>query len=132
MEDDRHRDSSLKQKLKSSICLYWCFRSSPREESVETDERPRLIRSSSWIRSKVHEIPDLKEKYRNMISRMGMSRRHSSDFRYDPLSYSLNFDEGEDESQVDDFRYRNFSARLSASSRQDPSPPVVSREITCS
>jgi hypothetical protein len=38
------------------------------------------------------------------------------EFRYDPLSYALNFDEGEDDDAYADpaaaFRYRNFNARL--------------------
>jgi hypothetical protein len=40
----------------------------------------------------------------------------AGEFRYDPLSYALNFDEGEDDDAYADpaaaFRYRNFNARL--------------------
>ncbi|CAL5053994.1 unnamed protein product [Urochloa decumbens] len=46
----------------------------------------------------------------------------AGEFRYDALSYALNFDEGEDGGACADdpaaaFRYRNFNARL------PPSPP---------
>ena len=41
------------------------------------------------------------------------------EFRYDPLSYALNFDEGDDDDAYADpaavFRYRNFNARLPSS-----------------
>ncbi|KAF3453026.1 hypothetical protein FNV43_RR03459 [Rhamnella rubrinervis] len=46
------------------------------------------------------------------------SRRHSTDFGYDPLSYSLNFDRGDDENYLDESPLRSFSARL------PHSPPV--------
>ncbi|XP_058111383.1 uncharacterized protein LOC131254704 [Magnolia sinica] len=128
MEEEGDRHSSLKQKIRSSICFSCCFRSgSGKEESQEQDERPRLIRaSSSWLRSRVQDLPELKEKYRNAISRMGRSRRQSGDFRYDPLSYALNFDEGSEEFDADEFRFRNFSSRLPSS----PPHPIVSQEIS--
>ncbi|CAL5041711.1 unnamed protein product [Urochloa decumbens] len=49
----------------------------------------------------------------------------AGEFRYDALSYALNFDEGDDGGACADdpaaaFRYRNFSARL------PPSPPPAS------
>lgn len=52
--------------------------------------------------------PELKDKCKNLMSRIGAGgvggggggrhrRRHSADFKYDPLSYALNFDEGEND-----------------------------------
>ncbi|XP_010928264.1 uncharacterized protein [Elaeis guineensis] len=119
--------SSLKQKLRSSICFSCCFRVAPGGEDpvagAADEERPlSLIRSSSvWLRSKAQELPEIKNRCRGMISRMGRQRRQSGDFGYDALSYALNFDEGfEDEALADEeFRYRNFSSRLPAS----PPPP---------
>ncbi|XXG58983.1 hypothetical protein AAC387_Pa04g1154 [Persea americana] len=127
-------DSYLKQKLRSSICFSCCFGARDRrEEEIEVeqpDEQPRFIRASStWLRSRAQELPELKDKCRNLISRIGKSRRQSSDYRYDPLSYALNFDEGSDESLEDEFRFRNFSARLPAS--PPPTSAVkISHEIT--
>ncbi|GJM97863.1 hypothetical protein PR202_ga14820 [Eleusine coracana subsp. coracana] len=44
------------------------------------------------------------------------------DFRYDSLSYALNFDEGEDDDDAGaPFRYRNFNSRL------PPSPKPAQR-----
>ncbi|URD97492.1 hypothetical protein MUK42_31407 [Musa troglodytarum] len=43
------------------------------------------------------------------------ARRASVDFRYDPFSYALNFDDGHDDDLpggAGDFRYRSFSSRL--------------------
>ncbi|KAF8407198.1 hypothetical protein HHK36_006325 [Tetracentron sinense] len=139
MEDERD-PSSLKNKIKSSLCFSWCFRRGRHETLESSEEKPRLIRaSSSWIRSRAHELPEIKEKCRNMISRFGKTRRNSSDFKYDPLSYSLNFDEGFDENKVDEFPLRNFSTRLPSSPPDMPPakgvvPPVVvpSEIVACS
>ncbi|GMJ15638.1 hypothetical protein HRI_005233000 [Hibiscus trionum] len=145
--------TSLKQKLKSSLRLPWLRHtslhqllmacassassttpipapsSSPKENNHDS---PRQSRSSSTCL----KSPELKDKYRNFINRIGNghlrnhsfgnSRRSSADFRYDPLSYALNFDEGWCDSQYDEFPYRNFSARL------PPSPTAAhnSTEIT--
>ncbi|KAG0464006.1 hypothetical protein HPP92_020075 [Vanilla planifolia] len=44
------------------------------------------------------------------------SRRGLGEFRYDPLSYALNFDEGGEgeDGHAEEFPYRNFSSRLPA------------------
>lgn len=93
-------------------------------EPPQESQTASFVRSSStWIRSKAQEIPEIKEKCRGLISRMAKPRRQSGDFRYDPLSYALNFDEGPDfdgdggEISPAEFRYRNFSSRL------PPTPP---------
>ncbi|XP_062178849.1 uncharacterized protein LOC133883518 [Phragmites australis] len=53
-------------------------------------------------------------------------RAAAGEFRYDPLSYALNFDEGEDDDAYADpaaaFRYRNFNARL------PPSPAAATAQ----
>lgn len=126
MEDDHHHHNSspasLKQKLKSSLC---CFRMTPHHlllESPTSDPKARLVRSSSfWAKS-----PELKDKCRNFISRIGArrhhhNRRHSADFKYDALSYALNFEDEGNRRSID-FPSKNFCARLPAS------PP--SSEIT--
>ncbi|KAK9280244.1 hypothetical protein L1049_013931 [Liquidambar formosana] len=125
MEDERE-SAYLRQKLKSTICFSCCL---SRHEALEPLSKSRTIRSSStWLKSTARELPEIKEKCRNLFPRIGKSRRHSADFKYDPLSYALNFDEGYDDSRIDEFPLRNFSARLPAS----PVPAVagmVSREI---
>ncbi|XP_020573770.1 uncharacterized protein LOC110020122 [Phalaenopsis equestris] len=120
--------SSLKQKIRSANCFPCCFRS-----SEEGEEEPAvgssLIRSSStWIRSKAAELPEFKERYRWLMARSGKSsqRRGFGEFRYDPFSYALNFDEGgeEEADEADGSRYRNFSSRLPATPLQ-PSAGVA-------
>ena len=127
MEDDYHHNSSpsLKQILKSPLC---CFRRTHHrhhhlhdDESPSSEPKARLVRSASfWQKS-----PELKDKCRNFISRIGATRnhhrRHSADFKYDALSYALNFEDDGDRRSVD-FPPMNFSSRLPAS------PP--SSEIT--
>ncbi|PKA48774.1 hypothetical protein AXF42_Ash018716 [Apostasia shenzhenica] len=111
---------SLRQKVRSMNCFSCCFRGADGGKDPPAVE-PSLIRSSSmWIQAKAGEIPEIKERFNGLIARIGKaSRRQNGDFRYDPLSYALNFDEGgEDETEVgEEFQYRNFSSRL------PPSPP---------
>ena len=137
--------SSLRQKLKSSLC---CFHSHSQRDDNSVNyssdsQEPRLYRSTSM---KVkpqrclasHDVlipPELKDKCKNLMSRIGAGggrhrRRHSADFKYDPLSYALNFDEGENDDGYGcgngngngvpsrdsvDVPLRNFASRLPAS-----------------
>ena len=125
--------SSLKHKIHSSICFSCCFRSSAAAELDDDGHPPSLIRSSStWIRSKAQEIPEIKEKCWTMISRVGRHHRRGgqfADFRYYPLSYALNFDEGTgddlDFADEDEFQYRNFSSRLPASPPERPRAAAI-------
>uniref|UniRef100_A0A6P4AWL5 uncharacterized protein LOC107427762 n=1 Tax=Ziziphus jujuba TaxID=326968 RepID=A0A6P4AWL5_ZIZJJ len=153
--------SSLKRKLQSSFC---CFgknqppisssisnsssssSSSSLSTSVVDVSKPRLMRSSTmWMKSRAHDLPELKDKCRSFISRIGRhhSRRHSSDFRYDALSYSLNFDQShEDDAYLDESPLRSFSSRLphspessnhrKLSSPPPPSAPTTTTEISVS
>ncbi|MCD9644831.1 hypothetical protein HAX54_033280 [Datura stramonium] len=142
MEDDEFTiptsPPSLKQKLKNSLCFSCCFphhhhhRNNtttttqlhsleyhhtpppPQLPSSSSDENPSLI----WIK------PDIKDKCRTIFNFIGNGngngnrhKRHSSaEFRYDPLSYSLNF---EDEAPL-----TNFSSRLPPSPPPPPPPAV--------
>ena len=139
--------TSLRQKLKSSLC---CFHSHSQRDDNSVNyssdsQEPRLYRSTSM---KVkpqrclasHDVlipPELKDKCKNLMSRIGAGggrhrRRHSADFKYDPLSYALNFDEGENDDGYGygygngngdgvpsrdsvDVPLRNFASRLPAS-----------------
>ncbi|XVF47968.1 hypothetical protein PTKIN_Ptkin03bG0152400 [Pterospermum kingtungense] len=113
---------------------------SPRA-NTHNNNKPSLTRSFTWR----NRSPEFKDKCRNLINRIGHGnghghspghrhshshghghgRRHSTDFRYDPSSYALNFDEGCDDSQLDEFPIRNFTARL-------PRSPTTAttREVT--
>ncbi|KAK9947428.1 hypothetical protein M0R45_003054 [Rubus argutus] len=80
-----------------------------------------------------YEFAELKDKCRSFIGRMGRhgGRRHSSDFKYDPLSYALNFDHEDDTIDDDSFPLRNFSARLPHSPPSDSAAASpASKEIT--
>ncbi|XP_020102680.1 uncharacterized protein LOC109720177 [Ananas comosus] len=128
MEFDRRYGSSppsLKQKLRSSVCFSCCFGAGgDADDEYGGDGAPSLLRSSStWIRARAQEIPDL-------VARMRRRRRFAGDFGYDPLSYARNFDEGAEDDAADPagegFRYRNFSSRLPAS----PAPPHAAMETS--
>lgn len=125
------------EKIRSSICFSCCFRADadvdphePRKSSTATSSSSSLMQTSTtWIRSKAQEIPDMRGKcgrFVSVIGKNGKSRRHNSmDFSYDPFSYALNFDEGldfNDESGFppSEYRYKSFSSRLPASPPQPP------------
>ncbi|MQL77758.1 hypothetical protein Taro_010176 [Colocasia esculenta] len=142
--DSVSSSSSLKQRIRSSNCFSCCFRGYGGEgdalDSAGESRPPSLIRSSSvWIRSRAQDLPELKDKCRSFISRIRRprgGRQPSADFRYDPLSYALNFDEGpdfDDEEEISpaEFRYRSFSSRLPPTPPQ-PAPAVgAGKGIAC-
>lgn len=117
---------SIKTKIKQSLCFSCCFRRlhhlrlhSPQSPS---DDNPALI----WVRTegpRDHSLSEIKEKCRSMLGLpAGKHKRHSSvEFRYDPLSYALNFEDGFD--CDDEAPLKNFAARL------PPSPPVPAAVI---
>ncbi|XP_021809091.1 basic-leucine zipper transcription factor A [Prunus avium] len=162
--------SSLKQKLRSSLCIIPCFpKTTPHHHSITAPTTPHahsanvsLVRNSSFSsssksRSSHHhhhhhhnhhphhhghhnshyEFAELKDKCKSLIGRMGRShtaRRHSAsaDFKYDALSYALNFDH--EEANIEDYPFRSFSARLPPSpprtSQDSAASPSASKEIT--
>ncbi|KAL7134585.1 hypothetical protein ABFS83_11G036800 [Erythranthe nasuta] len=121
---------SLKSKLKRSLCFSCCFRRRNRRHlilhspppSPPSDDNPALI----WVGTAGphdHSLSEIKEKCRTMLGISGVKhKRHSSvEFRYDPLSYALNFEDGFDFD--DEAPLKNFSARL-------PRSPTVPAAVT--
>ncbi|KFK30759.1 hypothetical protein AALP_AA6G022800 [Arabis alpina] len=126
------RHLSLKKKLKSTLCITGCFRTTnhhrndvpdrPTSSPVTPTESPR-----NGIKTKsprlTRTLSKSQEKCRSLINRIGGGgvvpggpgkhiRRHTTDFHYDPSSYALNFDRGDEDDNVNRFPLRNFSARL--------------------
>lgn len=145
-------------KLKSTICFSCCFRGSdvdplahqtPATAPGSSASASMIRASSTWIRSRASELP---ERCGAIVSRFGKNahqqhqqqrRRHhhgSADFRYDPLSYALNFDDGPDFDEEADgepaspsqYRYRSFSSRLPQSPPMPPVRAVPAGEVACS
>jgi hypothetical protein len=96
----RYSPPSLRHKLRTTVC--GCF-GSPDSDG----ERPQSGGRAKW---------------RRRVAATG-------EFRYDPLSYALNFDDGgsddSDEGADAAFRYRNFSSRLPSSPK-----PAAARRLT--
>ena len=92
---------SLRHKLRTTVC--GCFGSPSSQGSG--GERPQNSGRARW---------------RRRVAAAG-------EFRYDPLSYALNFDDGAsvDGTEAEDaaFRHRNFNSRL------PPSPVPASRAV---
>lgn len=112
---------SFKHRIKSSMC---CFGGSPHSKLRDLDcEYDDVI-------IKQHQPRSPRWGVFSMIGSKNRRRPNSADFRYDPLSYSLNFEDEWKRDGADELRV-NFSSRLPAS----PSPgrsqeaPIVSSEI---
>ncbi|TXG62226.1 hypothetical protein EZV62_013589 [Acer yangbiense] len=127
--------SSLKHIIKSSIC---CFRSPPHELDYDYHRyrhEPRTPRSPACLcrKTQSHESLEVKDgRCRGLFSRISARNRkrpYSADFRYDPLSYALNFEENV--SREDEFPV-SFSSRLPLSperSSKSPMAAAMRREI---
>lgn len=116
---------SLKHKLKQTLCFSCCFgrrhdhhlplHHTPPSPS---DENPTVV----WVETKGsdnHSLTEIKERCCTMFGISGSKhKRHSTavEFRYDPLSYALNFEDGFD--YDDEAPLKSFVAKL------PPSPPV--------
>lgn len=126
MDDDSSPPSplSFKHKLKESLCFSCCFRRRNgshlplhRPLPSPSDDNPAVI----WIKTKEphdHSLSEIKDKCRTMLGFPAAKhkRQSSVEFRYDPLSYALNFEDGFD--CDDEAPLKSFSARL------PPSPPI--------
>ncbi|KAH7860374.1 hypothetical protein Vadar_012726 [Vaccinium darrowii] len=112
-EEQSSTTASLKNKLKQTLC--------PSNKNNNNDDCLRL--------------PEIRNKCRDLINRISFHRRRCStvDFKYDPLSYALNFDDG---GFNDDYHYerideaaplRNFTAGVP----RLPIKTVAKPGITC-
>lgn len=109
---------SFKQKIKSSMC---CFGGSPHTKLRALDSEDDDVLKQHQPRSPRWGIF-------SMIGSKNRRRPNSADFRYDPLSYSLNFEDEMRRDDADELRV-NFSSRLRASPSPSQVAPIVSREI---
>ncbi|KAK9742201.1 hypothetical protein RND81_03G155100 [Saponaria officinalis] len=116
----------MENKLKTSLFCYSCCITDHNDEDVQqilqfSDHKSHHHHHHNlptWLKS---ELPEFKDRCANIFSGKFGRNRHRGNFRYDPLSYALNFEDAD--SHLDDFRpHRNFSSRL------PPSPPPISSE----
>ncbi|KAK4374832.1 hypothetical protein RND71_005509 [Anisodus tanguticus] len=97
--------------FKNSLCFSYCFphrhRCTPPPPS-SSDEHPALI----WVNPE--EPNNLKDKILTALNFVSnRHKRHSStEFRYDPLSYLLNFEDGLSDNEEENAHLRKFSSRL--------------------
>lgn len=144
MDNGIHRQSSLKERLKNSIC---CFTGNVHHDSsfgqnegfynkLQIPRTPISPAGSSttslWGKktsptsgSECAGDHPTRFRGRSIKSRVGRRIHHhhrqsqSADFSYDPSSYALNF---ENESPEEDFPFRDFNSRLPSSPPSSPSP----------
>ncbi|KAM7477204.1 hypothetical protein LguiB_024447 [Lonicera macranthoides] len=120
-------------KLKQTFNCFSSCSSSPRRpldspsstsSSISDDYSSPGKVSTMWIKTRDHDFPEIKDKCLNVFNRICNHHHHhhhrrysSENFKYDPLSYALNFENG---SYDDEARFRNFSSRLPASPAINP------------
>ncbi|XP_073137560.1 uncharacterized protein [Henckelia pumila] len=103
----------------SAVRLTWW------QKKVHTADNER--KTSLWARGltalkKIREWSEIVAgpRWKTFIRRFNRGNGRHADFRYDPLSYAMNFDEGnghfDEEEEDDGFHSRNFSARYAKSS----------------
>ncbi|KAK8563219.1 hypothetical protein V6N13_018247 [Hibiscus sabdariffa] len=105
----------------AQICLLWCPKKT--KSGGDTGARGRSNRGKNGCSCAglVRILSKLKKESRGMVRSAGASRQTSFQCRYDPLSYSLNFDTSGNGSTVDDEDYHHlyaFSSRFAANPRR--------------
>ncbi|KAF4404556.1 hypothetical protein CsatB_022861 [Cannabis sativa] len=95
------------------------------------DYRASSFRTRTWLKSTANDLPEIRERCRNLIQRWKIRRHNnqpfqSSDFSYDLSSYSLNFEDDNSRFDDDEFRLKDFSSRLPASPSTPTLPPASS------
>lgn len=133
------RHLSLKNKLKSTLCITGCFRTTNHHRDIPDRPSSSPVTPSGSPRNGIktksprltRTLSKSHEKCRSLINRIGGGvvpgpgkhiRRHTTDFHYDPSSYALNFDRGDEDDNVNRFPLRNFSARLPRSPPSSANP----------
>lgn len=130
MMNDCYSPSVKSNKLKSSIC---CFCSHDDHDILQSnnDRKPHMLRSPyAQLKSMTQEL-EIKDMCLGLIGRKGKNwkHNHSFDFRYNPTSYSFNFED--DNNEEDELPLNNFTSRLPPGLKSLPrdkwvaSPPVV-------
>ncbi|KAK1434670.1 hypothetical protein QVD17_00419 [Tagetes erecta] len=128
MDDDTHKPS-FKDKIKRFLCFSCCFTVDRREtlhsastsSTSDNTKRPLYLiaASSQWIKSRATvDLPEIKYKCSNVLGRIKNHRRRrrsSTDFRYDPLSYALNFEDDSSGNVENNAPVNSFSSRLPSS-----------------
>ncbi|KAJ0989525.1 hypothetical protein J5N97_007881 [Dioscorea zingiberensis] len=105
---DPLRSPPSKAKFRVSAFFSCCFQGAASSE--DADDRPAS--SFSWLRA---IAPEIRDRRRSIISRFRMPRFRRGDFRYDPIDYALNFDEGNYNSGGDGVRCQGIVSRLPTS-----------------
>ncbi|KAL4200927.1 hypothetical protein AMTRI_Chr02g213580 [Amborella trichopoda] len=77
--------------------------------------KPTLLHK---LKVRAQELPELKDLCRSMIAKIGREGfcrpKATGDFRYDPLSYAMNFDSKEHDDNEDSPNRANFPSRFVA------------------
>ncbi|KAI6681322.1 hypothetical protein NL676_035203 [Syzygium grande] len=127
---------SFNHKLRSSSspCLiFCCFHAGhttayPYHEAASSDYDNSNCRKAtrspcSWLRSMALELPlpEIQHKCHSLVARIGRCQWRQGhvtvalEFGYDPMSYTLNFEDDRSRELDEEFPARNFSARLPVS-----------------
>ncbi|KEH35056.1 hypothetical protein MtrunA17_Chr3g0117901 [Medicago truncatula] len=119
-----HDSSSLSNEETSNTRCTFCFPCFGSRHSTTTEPWWERVRASSVSRGfmKIREWSEIVAgpRWKTFIRRFNRNKsggfRHAGKYQYDPLSYALNFDEGQNGEFENDSPdgFRNFSARYVA------------------
>lgn len=114
-----HCDSSsppLKRRLRPSVCYFCCF--TVREDGGYNENHSRtpiIRRICCWILPLARKLPEIRDQCLRLGGRSKRKVGHSpAEFSYDPLSYTLNFEDNWSREEDEEFPLRNFLARIPA------------------
>lgn len=123
------KPNKLERERMAQIWLLWCPKNSCTTKSRGATGRSSASSKTSGVKNGcccrvlVKILRKVKKQSKEMVRSAGASRQSSFQCRYDPLSYSLNFDRSGCGSAVDDDVYYQmyaFSSRFAANPRRIP------------
>ncbi|KAI5683487.1 hypothetical protein M9H77_04715 [Catharanthus roseus] len=119
---------TLFQKRRCCFCFSWSSGDGTPAVGLNWWQRIRTVefQDNSFVTRGINAFKKLREwseivacpRWKTFIRRFNRSNKRNTNYRYDPLSYSLNFDEGPGQNgeftESDDYGLRNFSVRYAS------------------
>ncbi|KAK4748350.1 hypothetical protein SAY87_014936 [Trapa incisa] len=111
----------LKLRPRSTICHFCCFSAvEDADDYGDMHDQPTTFRRCRWMLAS--HLPEMRDRCLRLISRSQRKGGNSqAEFNYDPLSYTLNFEDEWSRKEDEQFPLHNFLARMPATPER-PAP----------